>query len=51
MPTIGPSTVAGVDAAGLAGIAIEAGHVMIVERENTLRQAKAAGVFIFAVDS
>jgi DUF1009 family protein len=51
MPTIGPSTVAGVDAAGLAGIAIEAGHVMIVERENTLRQAKTAGVFIFAVDS
>jgi hypothetical protein len=50
MPTIGPSTVAGVDAAGLGGIAIEAGHVMIVERDETLRQAKATGVFIFAVN-
>jgi len=50
MPTIGPSTVAGVDAAGLAGIVIEAGHVMIVDREETLRRAKATGVFIFAVD-
>jgi DUF1009 family protein len=50
MPTIGPSTVAGVDAAGLAGIAIEAGHVMLVEREEILRQAEAAGVFVFAVD-
>jgi DUF1009 family protein len=49
MPTIGPSTVAGVDAAGLAGIAIEAGHVMIVEREETLRRAEATGVFIFAM--
>jgi len=50
MPTIGPSTVAGVDAAGLAGIAIEAGRVMIVEREETLRRAEAAGVFIFAME-
>lgn len=50
MPTIGPSTVAGVGAAGLAGIAIEAGHVMLVEREETLHRAQATGVFIFAVE-
>lgn len=50
MPTIGPKTVAGVDSAGLAGIAIEAGHVMIVDREETLRMAEAAGVYISAVD-
>lgn len=50
MPTIGPSTVAGVDAAGLAGIAVQAGGVMIVDREGTLRRAEAAGVFILAVD-
>lgn len=50
MPTIGPSTMAGVDAAGLAGVAVEAGRVMIVDREETLRRAEAAGVFVFAVD-
>lgn len=50
MPTIGPDTVTRVDAAGLAGIAIEARQVMIVEREETLRRAKSAGVFIHAVD-
>jgi hypothetical protein len=50
MPTIGPDTVAGAAAAGLAGIAIEAGQVMIVDRGETLRRAKEAGVFIFAVD-
>lgn len=50
MPTIGPDTVAGAAAAGLAGIAIEAGQVMIVDRAETLRRAKEAGLFIFAVD-
>ena len=50
MPTIGPDTVTAVDAAGLAGIAIEARQVMIVERDETRRRAELAGVFIFAVD-
>lgn len=50
MPTIGPDTVSGVDAAGLAGIAIEARRVMIVDREETLRRAAAAQVFILSVE-
>lgn len=50
MPTIGPSTVAGVEAAGLAGIAIEAGRVMIVDRDETRRRADALGLFIHAVE-
>lgn len=50
MPTIGPSTVSGADEAGLAGIAIEAGRVLIVEREETLRRAEASGLFIHALD-
>jgi UDP-2,3-diacylglucosamine hydrolase len=49
MPTIGPQTVSGAAAAGLAGIAIEAGRVMIVDRAETLNHAKAADVFIYAV--
>ncbi len=51
MPTIGPETVSGIEAAGLAGVAIEAGRVMIVDREETLRRAEAAGVFILGVES
>lgn len=50
MPTIGPQTITGVDLAGLAGIAIEAGKVMIIDRAETLALAKAAGIFIYAVE-
>lgn len=51
MPTIGPKTITAVDLAGLAGIAIEAGRVMIVDRAETLARAKAAGIFIYAVET
>lgn len=50
MPTIGPQTVTSVEAARLAGIAIEAGRVMVIEREETRRRAESAGVFIVATD-
>ena len=43
MPTIGPRTVAGVAKAGLAGIVIEAGRVMIAERAETLNAAEESG--------
>ncbi len=46
MPTIGPRTVAGLVKAGLAGIVIEAGRVMIAERAETLKAAEASGTFI-----
>ncbi|MBC57717.1 MAG: phosphatidate cytidylyltransferase [Confluentimicrobium sp.] len=48
LPVIGPGTVAGVARAGLAGIVIEAGGVMILEREATLAAAQAEGLFIWA---
>ncbi len=48
MPTIGPRTVAGVAKAGLAGIVIEAGRVMIAERAETLAAAEESGTFILA---
>lgn len=50
MPTIGPSTIDGANAAGLAGIAIEAGKVMIVDREETLRRAEAVSIFVQAFE-
>ena len=49
LPTIGPRTVAGVAAAGLAGIALEAGRVMIADRPVTLAAADAAGLFLVGV--
>jgi DUF1009 family protein len=49
MPAIGPRTVAAVAAAGLAGIAIEAGRVLIADRAGTVSEAERTGTFIFAV--
>jgi UDP-2,3-diacylglucosamine hydrolase len=50
MPTIGPATVASAVAAGLRGIAIEAGRTVVAERETTLAAAVAAGIFIISLD-
>ncbi|MFD1694168.1 LpxI family protein [Roseibium aestuarii] len=47
LPTIGPKTVALAKAAGLAGIAVQSGGALIAEREETLRAADAAGLFVF----
>lgn len=48
MPSIGPRTIEGVARAGLAGLAVEAGRTLILEREETLRAARDQGVFVIA---
>lgn len=48
MPAIGPATITSVVAAGLAGLVIEAGRVMILEREKTLQAAENAGIFLYS---
>lgn len=48
MPAIGPQTVEVVARAGLAGIAVEAGRVMVISRAETVALAEKAGVFIYA---
>jgi hypothetical protein len=48
MPAIGPQTVERVARAGLAGIAIEPGRVLIADRAETLRLASRTGTFIWA---
>lgn len=48
MPTIGPRTVEAVAAAGLSGIAVETGRVMIVDRAATIAAADKAKVFLIA---
>lgn len=49
LPAIGPMTIDGVVAAGLRGIAVEAGYSLIVEREETLRAAKEADIYIYGL--
>ncbi len=48
MPVIGPDTVTAADRAGLAGIFIEPGKVLLLERERTLSIAAEADLFLFA---
>lgn len=50
LPAIGPDTVRLAREAGLSGIGIEAGHVLIAEREATLRAAREDGVFIYGIE-
>jgi DUF1009 family protein len=53
LPTIGPETVRGAAAAGLAGIAVEAwsGHAgtLVVDRVQTVAAAEAVGLFLIAI--
>lgn len=48
LPAIGPDTIAAVARAGLAGVAIEADGVLVLERERVMAEAQAADLFIFA---
>ncbi|MEP2642222.1 UDP-2,3-diacylglucosamine diphosphatase LpxI [Roseobacter sp.] len=48
MPTIGPDTIAAVQSAGLAGLVIEAGGVIMLEPEATIPAADAAGLVLWA---
>lgn len=48
MPTIGPDTVTAAAAAGLTGIAVEAGKVLVLNRSVLRERAKAAGIAVWA---
>jgi DUF1009 family protein len=47
LPAMGPETVASAAKAGLAGIAVEAGKVLILDRAAIAAQAEAAGMFLY----
>jgi DUF1009 family protein len=49
LPTLGPRTVAGAIAAGLRGIAFEAGGALVVDAHDMVRQADEAGLFLLAI--
>ncbi|MDO5657871.1 MAG: UDP-2,3-diacylglucosamine diphosphatase LpxI [Paracoccus sp. (in: a-proteobacteria)] len=48
LPTIGPDTVDQAARAGLSGIAFEAGGVIVLDRDETIRHAEQAGLFVWA---
>jgi len=48
LPAIGPETIARVAAAGLRGIAFQAGGVLLIDREECVARADAAGLFLWA---
>lgn len=47
LPTIGPGTATRVAEAGLSGIVIEAGGVMVLDREETVQVANDSGIFLW----
>jgi DUF1009 family protein len=51
MPTIGPRTVEGAAAAGLAGVAVEAGAVLLLDRAEAIAAADACGIAIEGLTS
>ncbi len=51
MPAIGVETVKNIAAAGFAGIAVEAGHTLIIDREATIAAADERGIFILGVSA
>jgi UDP-2,3-diacylglucosamine hydrolase len=50
LPTVGPETVRQAARAGLRGIAFEAGGTLLAERDATLAEADAAGLFLLGLD-
>ena len=50
MPTIGEATVRNAAAAGLAGIAIEAGNALVIGRDRVIEAADAAGLFVVGIE-
>ncbi|MEO1042320.1 MAG: UDP-2,3-diacylglucosamine diphosphatase LpxI [Pseudomonadota bacterium] len=47
LPTIGVETIERAAAAGLAGIAAEAGHALVIDRDDVVTKADALGVFVY----
>lgn len=51
LPTIGPRTIEGVAAAGLAGIAVAAGNTLLAEPQQMIAAADRAGLFVTGVSA
>lgn len=50
LPTIGPSTIQGAARAGLAGVAGEAGRLLVLDRAEVVRLADELGLFVLGLE-
>jgi UDP-2,3-diacylglucosamine hydrolase len=50
LPSIGPETIDNAIRAGLAGIAVSAGSSLILDRDEVIKRADAAGIFFEGCD-
>lgn len=50
LPTIGPDTIRAAQAAGLRGIAVQAHSAILLDRDETVRAADSAGLFVYGID-
>jgi DUF1009 family protein len=50
-PVIGPETIRRAAAAGFAGIAVDAGGTLVLDRAEVVRLADAAGLFVVGIDA
>lgn len=51
LPSIGPRTVTGAAAAGLAGIAVERDRALVLDAQATATEADKAGIFVVGIDA
>ncbi|WP_425090347.1 LpxI family protein [Tropicimonas sp. S265A] len=49
MPAIGPETVSAAKAAGLSGISVQAGHVLILDKSEVITAARNAGLSLWSM--
>lgn len=49
LPAIGPATIAQLKAAGLRGVAVEAGGTLLIDRDHVRDLADEAGIFIWGI--
>ncbi|WP_417418588.1 LpxI family protein [Hoeflea sp.] len=50
LPSIGPDTVINAHAAGLSGVAIEAGRALVLERDRVVAEADRLGLFVTGIE-
>ncbi len=50
LPTVGPATVEAIATAGLRGLAVETDATLAIARDEMIRRADAAGVFLVGID-
>jgi DUF1009 family protein len=51
LPAVGPNTIENAHAAGLRGIAVEAGNALMIHREQLIARADRLGLFVYGIST